>query len=143
MHPKKLQLLQKSLEYIPTCGFTRDAVRKAVEELGLSQAATGLLERGPIELVEFHHSSADKEAAIYAHEIANEELESKDVIIASLQKRLQLSEPFRPHWSRALALEHLPQNWPAATRRLFYFIGELLHATKDKSTDVSSFPFFF
>ncbi|EME29192.1 Ubiquinone biosynthesis protein COQ9, mitochondrial [Galdieria sulphuraria] len=137
MHPKKLQLLQKSLEYVPAYGFTSGAVKKAVEDLGLSQAAKGLLERGLIELIEFHHTDADKEAAIYAHQIANEDLESKDVIIAVLQKRFQLSGPFQPHWSRAMALEHLPQNWPDATKRLFYFIGELLHATKDKSTNGS------
>jgi len=137
MHPKKLELLQKSLEYVPSCGFTTDAVRKAVEILGLSKAATGLLERGLVELVEFHHSVADKEAADYAHQIADNDLERKDVIIAALQRRFQCSEDFQSHWSQAMALEHLPQNWPAATRRLFYFIGEILHATKEKSTNSS------
>ncbi|GJQ15720.1 hypothetical protein GpartN1_g7511.t1 [Galdieria partita] len=137
MHPKKLQLLQKSLEYVPAYGFTKDSVKKAVEDLGLSQAATGLLERGLIELVQFHHTDADREAASYAHEIASEDLENKDVVIATLQKRFQLSESFQPHWSRAVALEHLPQNWPDATRRLMYFVGEILHATKDKSTSGS------
>eukprot|EP00871_Galdieria_phlegrea_P003186 jgi/Galph1/3869/GphlegSOOS_G2520.1 len=135
MHATKLQLLEKGLCYVPSYGFTLKAIREAVKDLGISQAAAGLVQKGPIELVEYHHCKADRETATYVHQLRLDGTEMNDILVAGLQKRFQLSEDLQSHWAQALALEHLPQNWPSASQRLFYLIGEFLHAGKDTSTD--------
>jgi ubiquinone biosynthesis protein COQ9 len=49
----KLQLLSNSMLYVPEFGFTKASLVKGANSLGWTDAAHGMCERGPIELVEY------------------------------------------------------------------------------------------
>ena len=48
----KLNILNNALQYVPQFGWTVEALAAGAEEAGLPPVAHGVIERGPVELVE-------------------------------------------------------------------------------------------
>ena len=46
------KILSASLKFVPECGFTKTSIMKGATSLGLPEISHGVIERGPIQLVD-------------------------------------------------------------------------------------------
>lgn len=131
------------LKQVPIRGWTDQAISAAVSDLGWSPAASQMISRGPIEVVEeFVKRCNVKLAKRLSHE------DEKDAAAAggadpvgratfAVRERLEMIEPYHHNWANALALQLLPQNSRKALKSSALLMDEIAHYAGYRTPDVS------
>lgn len=129
-------ILQAALPHAPFDGWSERLLARSIRESGVD-AGVALLAfpAGPMDLVEFFWSRTDAElgAAIAARALHNSHVSQR--IAISLQLLIELLRPNREAVRRALALQALPHNAPAAAACLYHTVDTIWRAVGDTSTD--------
>lgn len=137
------QLYDVVLSQVPKHGWTDTAIAEAVKELGWSIAATRMIARGPVQVAEEFVRRCNKRLALELNEKVGKEgpLETDGAdytkAVYAIRERINMVEPFHKSWSRALALQALPQNVPIAVRSSAMLVDEVAHFAGYRQPNVS------
>ncbi|KAJ3317983.1 Ubiquinone biosynthesis protein coq9, mitochondrial [Boothiomyces sp. JEL0866] len=132
----RTELLDASLFYVPSDGFTKTALVKGAESLGWNPITNGLCSRGPIELVEHFIEKSTLEL----HTTVTEDFEKLGTtgkIRQLVLNRLNMTEPYLEHWPTAVNMMLQPQNALSTARQLKDLTSEMWHLAGDTSVDLN------
>ncbi|KAJ3093208.1 hypothetical protein HK102_000009 [Quaeritorhiza haematococci] len=130
------RLLDASLCYVPTHGWTTQALEEGAKSIGYPSVAHGIASRGGIELVEYSVRKCTREMR---KEMLSRDLtgmRKRDIVREACVVRLNMLAPYIKKWPEALALMALPQNAPNALKNLAELVDEIWFLAGDRSTDV-------
>lgn len=137
------KILEASLEFVISEGWTRQAIVKGAEKAGYPGAIQGMFSDGGIELVNYYYLKCNNELIELMSEkagIKSEHVENpKEFVSWALQQRLIMVHPYIKQWPQALAMMTLPQNVPVSLANMLTLVDDICYFSGDRSVDVSYF----
>ncbi|XP_015265135.1 PREDICTED: ubiquinone biosynthesis protein COQ9, mitochondrial [Gekko japonicus] len=138
----QLRILTASLEFVPTHGWTVDAIAEGAKSLGLSVAAAGLFQNDGSELVLHfvsHCNSQLSELLEEQHKLVQlgqaEKKKTDQFLKDAVEARLRMLIPYIEKWPQAISVLLLPHNIPASLNLLMSMVDDMWHYAGDQSTD--------
>jgi ubiquinone biosynthesis protein COQ9 len=130
--------IRAALPHVPALGWTRAALEAGLKDRGLDPLeAEWLFPRGAAEAVEAWCDLADREMEAAAEAEGVAALRIPDRIRRVIILRLEQAEPHKEAVRRALAVQALPWNVPAALRAAGRTADSMWAAAGDTSADFS------
>ncbi|KAM6224792.1 ubiquinone biosynthesis protein COQ9, mitochondrial [Rhynchocyon petersi] len=136
------RILTAALEFVPTHGWTAEAIAEGAQSLGLSSAAASMFGSDGSELILHFVTQCN---ARLTCELENEhklvqlgqtEKKKTDVFLRdAVRTRLRMLIPYIEHWPRALSILMLPHNIPSSLSLLTSMVDDMWHYAGDQSTD--------
>lgn len=135
------KILEASLEFVISEGWTRQAIVKGAEKAGFPGAIQGMFSGGGIELVNYYYLKCNNELIEIMKEkagVQSEHVENpKEFVTWALQQRLTMVHPYIKQWPQALAMMTLPQNVPVSLANMLTLVDDICYFSGDRSVDVS------
>lgn len=131
-------LLAAALPHVPFDGWSRQCLRAAARDAGLSAAQTRIaFPRGAADLVDFHARQGDRrmEAVLATRDLSA--LRIRERIATAVRLRLETADGGREAARRLLALAATPSHMAWAARALYRTVDAIWYAIGDDSTDVN------
>lgn len=142
----KEKILEASLSFVESAGWTRQAIIKGVEQAGYPGTVHGMFPRGGIELINFYYLKCNRELIAQMRERVGEKSEKvgdpKEFVCWALQQRLAMVQPLIKTWPQALAIMSLPPNVPTSLANMLTLVDDICYYSGDRSVDVSYFKRF-
>lgn len=140
----RYQILNASLSFVSTLGWTREAISKGAESQGYPGVAHGMFPNGGVELIQHFYQQCNQRLIQQLRDnIAASKDEKPQPIVEfvtnALRSRLQMIEPYQAHWPQALGIMSLPQNVPTSLAQLLTLIDDICYFAGDRSVDVRRF----
>ncbi|CAO3623578.1 unnamed protein product [Cunninghamella blakesleeana] len=139
-------ILQATLEYVPTYGWTMESMQKGAEQLGYPSVAHGVFSGGPIGLIDAYLEDCQRQF----NDLMKKEIESDspeqywhphatmtDKIRALTVLRLNMLKPYAHKWPEAVAILAYPTNAPIALHHLSTIVDDIWYFAGDRSSDMS------
>jgi len=141
-HELKRRLLDASLKYVPSTGWTVEAVTLGANELKLPDVMHGLFNDAGASLVSHFIQSKNKELIEYMKEERarlNQQprISFSNFVSNAVKHRLQLNIPFIERLPEALAIAQRPDQLPQCTKSLLQMSDDICFHGGDRSTDLS------
>eukprot|EP01006_Ploeotia_vitrea_P041717 TRINITY_DN66564_c13_g5_i1.p1 TRINITY_DN66564_c13_g5~~TRINITY_DN66564_c13_g5_i1.p1 ORF type:complete len:339 (-),score=140.45 TRINITY_DN66564_c13_g5_i1:43-1059(-) len=132
-------VLRKSLELVGAHGWTEATIDKAVAELGLSPASAGVLQRGPVEVVEYFIRDCNDRLSAKLRDSADimRNMRTVDKLKTAIRIRLDMQSKYAHNWHQAMALGALPQNAGHTLHNIAEMVDEIWHVSGDRSADMN------
>jgi ubiquinone biosynthesis protein COQ9 len=131
----RARFLDAVAEHVPFDGWTRQAIDKAVDDLGLAPEQAAELPADGISALREWSMLLDRRAV----EAASQEFEPttrvRDKIILAVRRRLELMEPHAEAARRATVLLAIPVNALTSIRCLHHTVDAIWYAAGDAATD--------
>ncbi|XP_062997436.1 ubiquinone biosynthesis protein COQ9, mitochondrial isoform X2 [Elgaria multicarinata webbii] len=138
------RILTAALEFVPTHGWTADAIAEGAKSLGLSVAAAGLFHNDGSELILHFVSQCNSklsELLEEQHKLVQlgqaEKKKTDEFLKDALEARLRMLIPYIEKWPQAISLLLLPHNIPASLNLLTSMVDDMWHYAGDQSTDIN------
>lgn len=135
----KNKVLEASLPFVKSYGWTREAIVKGAEEVQFP-GVHGMFSRGGVELVNYFYLKCNNELIEDMRQKVGEKRENvvnpKDFLCYTLQRRLEKLGPFVNTWPQALAIMALPQNVPTSLANLLTLADDICYFSGDRSVEV-------
>lgn len=136
------KILDASLDFVASNGWTRQAIVKGAESSGYPGTIQGMFTNGGIELINYYYLKCNNSLIDLMKEKAGVKSElvenPKDFVAWALQQRLLMLEPFLKQWPQALAMMTLPQNVPVSLANMLTLVDDICYFSGDRSVDVSN-----
>nr|XP_056718593.1 ubiquinone biosynthesis protein COQ9, mitochondrial [Euleptes europaea] len=136
------QILTAALEFVPTHGWTADAIAEGAKSLGLSVAAAGLFQNDGSELVLHFVSQCNSQLSELLEEqhklvqLGQAEKKKTDQFLKdAVEARLRMLIPYIEKWPQAISVLLLPHNIPTSLNLLTSMVDDMWHYAGDQSTD--------
>lgn len=139
----RCRILDAALSFVPTLGWSREAISAGAETCGLPGVVHGMFPNGGAELVHHFYTKCNRQLIeqLKSEEDARPADEAAPVptefIARAIKLRLQMIEPYAETWPKALAVMTLPQNVPTSLAQLLTLIDDICYYAGDRSVDVS------
>ncbi|GAB6032720.1 hypothetical protein CHUAL_011590 [Chamberlinius hualienensis] len=138
------KILKAALGHVPKLSWSRLALARGAEDVGLSSTAEGLFSRGEVELVEYFNQTSNHQLVyslkkLLPTRIPRSELQMK-FFYSALQDRLKMIIPLIHTWPKALTLMSHPPNVIYSLKNLHEFVDDVLYHAGDRSADFSWYP---
>lgn len=131
----KSKIIDGALKNVPLLGWSDDSLVKSTVDLGLPPLSHKIVERGPVEIVEFFLKNKRNYVAIYLEnmKVSSEEQADSDAskfsrvdfLRAALNANLDYIYPYKSSWPSAIALLSDPQQILRSTQIAADTIDEL------------------
>ncbi|XP_042294050.1 ubiquinone biosynthesis protein COQ9, mitochondrial [Sceloporus undulatus] len=138
------RILTAALEFVPTHGWTSDAIAEGAKSLGLSVAAAGLFHNDGSELILHFVSQCNSKLSELLEEqhklvqLGQAEKKKTDQFLKdALEARLRMLIPYIEKWPQAISVLLLPHNIPASLNLLTSMVDDMWHYAGDQSTDIN------
>ncbi|XP_061449760.1 ubiquinone biosynthesis protein COQ9, mitochondrial isoform X2 [Rhineura floridana] len=138
------RILTAALEFVPTHGWTTDAIAEGAKSLGLSVAAAGLFHNDGSELILHFVSQCNSKLSELLEEqhklvqLGQAEKKKTDQFLKdALEARLRMLVPYIEKWPQAISVLLLPHNIPASLNLLTSMVDDMWHYAGDQSTDIN------
>ncbi|XP_053255220.1 ubiquinone biosynthesis protein COQ9, mitochondrial [Podarcis raffonei] len=138
------QILTAALEFVPTHGWTADAIAEGAKSLGLSVAAAGLFHNDGSELILHFVAQCNSKLTELLEEqhklvqLGQAEKKKTDQFLKdALEARLRMLIPYIEKWPQAISVLLLPHNIPASLNLLTSMVDDMWHYAGDQSTDIN------
>ncbi|KAH0619459.1 hypothetical protein JD844_000107 [Phrynosoma platyrhinos] len=138
------RILTAALEFVPTHGWTSDAIAEGAKSLGLSVAAAGLFHNDGSELVLHFVSQCNTKLSELLEEqhklvqLGQAEKKKTDQFLKdALEARLRMLIPYIEKWPQAISVLLLPHNIPSSLNLLTSMVDDMWHYAGDQSTDIN------
>lgn len=136
------QILNASLAFVKTHGWSREALTHGAEALGYPGTMHGMFPNGAIELIQ--HFTSISNAALIAQLKTEVEAQRdtattpspKDFAIRAIRLRLEMIIPYKEHWPQALAIMTLPQNLHISLAHLLTLVDDICYCAGDRSVSI-------
>ncbi|KAN0037621.1 hypothetical protein ACTFIV_002974 [Dictyostelium citrinum] len=138
----KIKILENSLKYVNSYGWTSEAVSKACIEMGYPPITQGILgEDSAYELALYFVTKCNTDLMIKLSDAENSEqqllsgLSKKEKVKLALKLRLSMIKPFIGRWSEAMQLLANPKNIVNSTPSMLTLVDNIWYLVGDKSSD--------
>lgn len=150
IHKIRSDILESSLQFVPSHGWSIEAIVKGAEAINYPGVAHGMFPNGAIELIHHFYAKCNRELI----EILQQELREfddksgentektvekpspRDFAIKAIRLRLEMMVPYKDTWPQALAIMTLPQNVPTSLAQLLTLVDDICHCAGDRSVDI-------
>lgn len=145
----RLEILDAALKYVPTKGWTQEAIANGAESINYPGVAHGMFPNGAIELIHHFYAKCNRElieqlqrefdeqtAKVDASGKPVERPSPRDFAIRAIRLRLEKIIPYKDTWPQALAIMTLPQNVPTSLAQLLTLVDDVCHLAGDRSVDI-------
>ncbi|XP_043937216.1 ubiquinone biosynthesis protein COQ9, mitochondrial [Protopterus annectens] len=140
----QLRILTSALEFVPSHGWSVEAIAEGAETLGLSTAAAGMFNNGAGDLVLHFVSQCNSKLSEHLEEqhklvqLGQADKKKTDEFLRdALQVRLKMLIPYIEKWPQAMGILLLPQNIPESLKYLTSMVDDIWFYAGDKSTDIN------
>lgn len=138
------QILNASLPFVSTHGWTREAISKGAESQGFPGVAHGMFPNGGVELIQHFYQQCNQSLVQQLRDNIAAAKDAKpqpivEFVTNALRLRLQMIEPYQSHWPQALGIMSLPQNVPTSLAQLLTLIDDICYFAGDRSVDVRTY----
>lgn len=137
----KHKILEASLAFVNSTGWTRQTIVKGAEQAGYPGTVHGMFPSGGIELINYWYLKCNNELIEQMKEKvgANSEKvgDPKVFVCWALQQRLVMLDPYIKTWPQALAMMTLPPNVPTSLANMLTLVDDICYYSGDRSVDVS------
>lgn len=141
----KLRVLEAALPLVATHSWSKIALAKGAETIGLPGVAHGMFPRGGAEIIDYYNAQCNEQLIEYMKKLEAET--NKDpptkFVEKAIQTRLRMLVPYIPQWPQALAIMTMPPNVPTALSNLLAMVDDICFYAGDRSVDVSQLELFF
>ena len=105
----KIKILISALSFVPDHGWSKEAITKGVEAVGLPKVSSGIVQ--PIDLIHFHYEKSNNDLELLMRkDMKNEEeeettpkkLEVEKFLRKHVENRLRMNIPYLHQWPNAL-----------------------------------------
>lgn len=137
----KNKILEASLAFVESKGWSRDAIVKGSEQAGFPGTVSGMFPRGGIELVDYFYLKCNQELVTKMREKAG--VDSKTAgdptffATWALKERLTMIQPLIKTWPQAIGVMTLPQNVPTSLANMLTLVDDICFYAGDRSINVS------
>ncbi|XP_038610404.1 ubiquinone biosynthesis protein COQ9, mitochondrial [Tachyglossus aculeatus] len=138
------RILTAALEFVPSHGWTAEAIAEGAQSLGLSSAAAGVFGADGSELILHFVSQCNSQLTQLMeekHKLVQlgqaEKMKTDQFLREVVETRLRMLIPYIEHWPRALSILLLPPNIPASLNLLTSMVDDMWHYAGDQSTDIN------
>nr|XP_029732837.1 ubiquinone biosynthesis protein COQ9, mitochondrial-like isoform X3 [Aedes albopictus] len=134
----KESILEAALDYVPSHGWSKNALVKGAESVNYPSVVNGLFPKGGIELLNYFHTHCNKKLADQLKRITsgnNDAQDSAKFARKAIEIRLRMLIPYLQHWPQALGLMSLPPNIPASLAHILTLVDEICYYAGDRSVD--------
>ncbi|XP_074067347.1 ubiquinone biosynthesis protein COQ9, mitochondrial [Macrotis lagotis] len=138
------RILTAALEFVPSHGWTPEAIAEGAQTLGLSSAAAGMFGNDGSELILHFVTQCNAKLNTVMEEeqklvqLGQAEKRKTDQFLRNaVETRLRMLIPYIEHWPRALGTLMLPHNIPASLNLLTSMVDDMWHYAGDQSTDIN------
>uniref|UniRef100_A0A8C6X7H1 Ubiquinone biosynthesis protein n=1 Tax=Naja naja TaxID=35670 RepID=A0A8C6X7H1_NAJNA len=138
------QILTAALKFVPTYGWTMDAIAEGAKSVGFSVAAAGLFHNDGSELILHFVSQSNSKLSELLEEqhklVQLGQLEKKKTdqfIKDALEARLRMLIPYIEKWPQAMSVLLMPHNIPSSFNLLTTMVDDIWHYAGDQSTDIN------
>ncbi|XP_070616849.1 ubiquinone biosynthesis protein COQ9, mitochondrial [Erythrolamprus reginae] len=138
------RILTAALNFVPTYGWTMDAIAEGAKSVGLSVAAAGLFHNDGSELIlHFVSRSNSKLSELLEeqHKLVQlgqlEKKKTEQFIRDALEARLRMLIPYIEKWPQAMSVLLMPHNIPSSFNLLTTMVDDIWHYAGDRSTDIN------
>lgn len=134
----KESILEAALRYVPTHGWSKNAIAKGAESVNYPSMINGLFPKGGVELLFFFHKHCNQKLADQLkQEVAgsNEAQDSAAFARKAIELRLRMLIPYLQHWPQALGMMALPPNVPTALAHVMTLVDDICYYAGDRSVD--------
>lgn len=131
-------ILSSALSYVPTHGFTPEALTLGAKDAGYLEVSANLFPKGPFELVKYHlvmQRLGLKDRIQFPDEKMGVGRKVRSLVLDRLRANADAGIVHR--WQEALALMSLAENIPASLRELSSLSDEIWFLAGDVSVDSS------
>lgn len=136
----KNKILEASLAFVDSNGWTRQAIVKGAETAGYPGTVHGMFPRGGIELINYYYLKGNKQLIEEMKERVGESNEKvadpKEFACWALKQRLLMLDPYIKTWPQALAMMTLPPNVPTSLANMLTLVDDICYYSGDRSVDV-------
>lgn len=136
------RILTAALEFVPTHGWTAEAIAEGAQSLGLSSAAASMFGDDGSELILHFVTQCNARLTHVLEEeqklvqLGQAEKKKTDKFLRdAVETRLRMLIPYIQHWPRALSILMLPHNIPPSLNLLTSMVDDMWHYAGDQSTD--------
>lgn len=142
-HENKIrrEILESAMAFVPTLGWTKDAICKGAETLGYPGVVHGMFPRGSAELIEYFYTNCTERLVEWMDketEGGTKKPKGKEFVTEAVHQRLMMLAPYRSNWPQAIAVMSLPPNAVKSLANLLTLADEICHYNGDRAVDVSS-----
>lgn len=142
----KFQILKESLKHVNSHGWKSEAISQAINDLKLPPLTHGVIDRGPIELVEFFINEKrqhvqevmeNRNFSIDSNKNSNSRSEDdilSDSIYLAICTHIDFTSPFIRQWAGAMALVMDPRHLDISLPIAYSVIDDLCHLSGLKTS---------
>lgn len=142
----KKKILEASLAFVESQGWTRQAIVKGAEQAGYPGTVHGMFPKGGIELINFYYLKSNQDLVAQMLHRVGEKSENvgdpKEFVCWALKQRLTMLSPLIKTWPQALAIMTLPPNVPTSLANMLTLVDDICYYSGDRSVDVSFSTYF-
>lgn len=134
----KESILNAALNFVPTHGWSKQAIAKGAESINYPTVTSGLFPRSGVELVQHFYKQCNTKLVDYLkQEVSNTEKLQKPADFArkAIEVRLRMLVPYLKHWPQALGLMTLPPNVPTSLANVLTLVDDICYYAGDRSVD--------
>lgn len=134
------EILEAAMTFVPTLGWSKEAICKGAESLGYPGVVHGMFPRGNAELVEFFYTRCTERLVEWMEEETRggEKVASgRAFVTRAVEQRLRMLQPHLSSWPQAIAVMSLPPNAVKALANLLTLADEICYYSGDRAVDVS------
>lgn len=129
-------LIDAALIHVPFDGWTKTALKRAAQDIGLAAGdADRLFPGSATDMIAWHSGLADRRMMAALSEQDLDSLRIRDRIATAVMTRLEQNAADREAVRRGLAILSRPRNAPLALQLLYRTVDDMWFAAGDRSTD--------
>lgn len=143
------EILEASLKFVPTKGWSQEAIANGAESINYPGVAHGIFPNGAIELIHYFYAKCNRELIEQLEREFDEQTgktdengkaierpSPRDFAIRAIRLRLEMIIPYKDTWPQALAIMTLPQNVPTSLAQLLTLVDDVCYCAGDRSVDI-------
>lgn len=134
----KESILNAALNFVPTHGWSKQAIAKGAESINYPSVTNGLFPRGGVELVQHFYKQCNEKLVEYLKDEASgaEKVQNPaEFAKRAIEVRLRMIVPYMKHWPQALGLMTLPPNVPTSLANVLTLVDDICYYAGDRSVD--------
>lgn len=134
------QILEAAMQFVPTAGWSKEAICKGAEKLGYPGVVHGMFPRGSAELIEYFYGNCTQRLVDWMEketEGGTKVPSASAFVTRAVEQRLRMLSPYLDSWPQAIAVMSLPQNAVKSLANLLTLVDEICYYSGDKAVDVS------
>ncbi|XP_055603723.1 ubiquinone biosynthesis protein COQ9, mitochondrial-like isoform X2 [Uranotaenia lowii] len=134
----KNNILNAALNFVPSHGWSKQAIAKGAESINYPSVTSGLFPRNGFELVQHFYKQCNENLVEYLKSqttLTEKTQNPAEFARKAIEIRLRMLSPYIRHWPQALGLMALPPNAPTSLANVLTLVDDICYYAGDRSVD--------